>query len=123
MHGCPLRLGPYLEVECMNQSEINFSRTAQSQWFWQGAICHVWTSQLDKHLIHSQKERLAYKLVDEIWLSIGGLQKKHEDSNKEILHRRSFGLTKQTTRKSLVTFGQSYQPYISNVFYIFIDIY
>ena len=27
MHGCPLRLGLYLKVECMNQSETNFSRT------------------------------------------------------------------------------------------------
>ena len=61
---CPLRLGLYLKVECMNQSETNFSRTAQSQRFWQGAICHVWTFQLDKHWGHSQKERLAYKLVD-----------------------------------------------------------
>ena len=64
MHGCPLCLGPYLEVECMNQSETNFSRTAQFQRFWQGAICHIWTSQLDKNWRHSQKERLAYKLVD-----------------------------------------------------------
>ena len=64
MHGCPLHLGPYLEVECMNQSETNFSRTAQFQRFWQGAICHIWTSQLDKHWRHSQKERLAYELVD-----------------------------------------------------------
>ena len=46
----------------MNQSETNFSRTAQSQRFWQGAICHVWTSKLDKHWRHSQKERLAYKI-------------------------------------------------------------
>ena len=64
MHGCPLRLGPYLEVDCMNQSETNFSRTAQSKWFWQGAICNVWTFQLDKHWRHSQKERLTYNLVD-----------------------------------------------------------
>ena len=34
MHGCALHLGPYLEVDCMNQSETNFSRTAQSQRFW-----------------------------------------------------------------------------------------
>ena len=47
--GCPLRLGLYLKVECMNLSETNFSRTAESQWLWQGAICHVWTSQFDKH--------------------------------------------------------------------------
>ena len=64
MHGCPSRLGPYLEVECMNRHETNFSRTTQSQRFWQGAIWHVWTSQFDKHWRHSQKERLAYKLVD-----------------------------------------------------------
>ena len=64
MHGCPLSLGPYLEVECINQSETNFSRTAQSQQFWQGGICHVWTFQSDKHWRHSQKERLANKLVD-----------------------------------------------------------
>ena len=64
MHGCPLCLGTYLKVECMNQSETNLSRTAQSHWFWQGAICHVWTSQLDQRWRHSQKERLAYKLVD-----------------------------------------------------------
>ena len=62
--GCPLRLGPYLKVECMSQSETNFSRTAHSQRFWQGAICHIWTSKLDKHCRHSQKESLAYKLVD-----------------------------------------------------------
>ena len=63
--GCPLRLGLYLKVECMNLSETNFSRTAESQRLWQGAICHVWTSQFDKHWRHSQKQRLAYKLVDE----------------------------------------------------------
>ena len=28
--GCPLRLGLYLKVECMNQSETNYSRTAES---------------------------------------------------------------------------------------------
>ena len=27
MHGCPLRLGPHLVVDSMNQSETNFSRT------------------------------------------------------------------------------------------------
>ena len=64
MHGCPLRLGPHLVVDSMNQSETNFSSTAQSQRFLQGAICNVWTSQLDKHWRHSQKERLPYKLVD-----------------------------------------------------------
>ena len=66
MYGCSLRLGLYLKVDCMNQSETNFSRTAQSQRFWQGAICHVWTSKLDKHWRHSQKERLTYKLVDRL---------------------------------------------------------
>ena len=69
MHGCPSCLGPYLKVECMNQSETNFSRTAHSQRFWQGAICQVWTSQLDKHWQHSQKETLAYKLVDRLEVS------------------------------------------------------
>ena len=64
MHGCPSRLGPYLQVECMNQSKTNFSRTAQSQRGWQGAIWHIWTSKCDKHWRHSHKERLAYKLVD-----------------------------------------------------------
>ena len=64
MHGCPLRLGPHLVVDSMKKSETKFSSTAQSQRFLQGAICNVWTSQLDKHWRHSQKERLAYKLVD-----------------------------------------------------------
>ena len=33
--GCPLHLGLYLKVECMNLSETNFSRTAKSQQrFW-----------------------------------------------------------------------------------------
>ena len=54
--GCPLRLGLYLKVECMNLSETNFSRTAESQRLWQGAICHVWTSQLNKHWRQSQKQ-------------------------------------------------------------------
>ena len=36
--GCPLRLGLYLKVECMNLSETNFGRTAESQWLWQGAM-------------------------------------------------------------------------------------
>ena len=47
--GCPLRLGLYLKVERMNLSETNFSRTAESQQLWQGAICHIWTFQFDKH--------------------------------------------------------------------------
>ena len=54
--GCPLRLGLYLKVECMNLSETNFSRTAESQRLWQGAICHVWTSQFNKHWRQSQKQ-------------------------------------------------------------------
>ena len=29
--GCPLRLGLYLKVKCMNRSETNFSRTTESQ--------------------------------------------------------------------------------------------
>ena len=57
-----LRLGLYLKVECMNQSETNFSRSAHSQRFWQGAICHVWTSQFDKHWGQSQK--LKYNIRD-----------------------------------------------------------
>ena len=31
---CPIRLGLYLKVECMNQSETKFSRTAESQGLW-----------------------------------------------------------------------------------------
>ena len=70
MHGFPSCLGQYLEVECLNWNETNFSRTTQSQRFWQGVIWHVWTSQFDKHWRHSQKERLAYKLVDANWHKI-----------------------------------------------------
>ena len=62
--GCPLRLGLYLKVECMNLSETNFSRTAESQRLWQGAICHVWTSQFDKHWRHSQKQLQKYNNRD-----------------------------------------------------------
>ena len=61
----------------MNRSETNFSRTAESQWLWQGAICHVWTSQFDKHWRHSQKERLAYKLVDIYLDLVHSLDLKH----------------------------------------------
>ena len=64
MHGCLLRLGPYLEVECMNQSETNFSITAEFQQLWQGAISHVWTSQFDKHWQHSQKQLQKYDIRD-----------------------------------------------------------
>ena len=62
--GCPLRLGLYLKVECMNLSETNFSRTAESQWLWQGAICHFWTSQFDKHWQQSQKQLQKYNIRD-----------------------------------------------------------
>ena len=62
--GCPLRLGLYLKVECMNLSETNFSRTAESQRLWQGAICHVWTSQFDKHWRQSQKQLQKYNIRD-----------------------------------------------------------
>ena len=62
--GCPLRWGLYLKVECMNLSETNFSRTAESQWLWQGAICHVWTSQFNKHWRQSQKQLQKYDIRD-----------------------------------------------------------
>ena len=62
--GCPLRLGLYLKVECMNLSETNFSRTAESQRLWQGAICHVWTSQFNKHWRQSQKQLQKYDIRD-----------------------------------------------------------
>ena len=61
---CPLRLGLYLKVECMNLSETNFSRTAESQRLWQGAICHVWTLQFDKHWRQSQKQLQKYNIRD-----------------------------------------------------------
>ena len=48
----------------MNLSETNFSRTAESQWLWQGAICHIWTSQLDKHWRHLQKQLQKYNVRD-----------------------------------------------------------
>ena len=54
----------YLKVECMNLSETNFSRTAESQRLWQGAICHVWTSQFDKHWRQSQKQLQKYNIRD-----------------------------------------------------------
>ena len=59
-----LRLGLYLKVECMNQSETNFSITAEFQQLWQGAISHVWTSQFDKHWQHSQKQLQKYDIRD-----------------------------------------------------------
>ena len=71
MHECPLLLGPYLEVEWINQSETNFSRAAQSQRFWQGVICHVWKSQFYKHWRHSQKKE--YELVDEPLTILSGV--------------------------------------------------
>ena len=64
MHGCPLHLEPYLEVECMNQNETNFSRTAKSQRLWQGAICHIWTYQFNKHWRQSQKQLQKYNIRD-----------------------------------------------------------
>ena len=54
----------YLKVECMNRDETNFSRTAKSQRLWQGAICHIWTSQFDKHCRHSQKQLQKYSIRD-----------------------------------------------------------
>ena len=62
--GCPLRLGLYLKVECMNRSETIFSRTPESQQIWQGAICYVWTSQFDKHWRQSQKQLQNYYIRD-----------------------------------------------------------
>ena len=59
-----LRLGLYLKVECMNLSETNFNRTAESQRLWQGAICHVWTFQFDKHWRQSQKQLQKYNIRD-----------------------------------------------------------
>ena len=61
---CPLRLGLYLKVECINLSETNFSITAESHRLWQGAICHVWTSQFDKHWWQSQKQLQKYNIRD-----------------------------------------------------------
>ena len=63
--GCPLRLGLYLKVECMNL-ETNFSRIAESQRLWQGAICNVWTSQFDKHWRQSQNQLQKYNIRDEM---------------------------------------------------------
>ena len=57
-------MGLYLKVECMNQSETNFSITAEFQQLWQGAISHVWTSQFDKHWQHSQKQLQKYNIRD-----------------------------------------------------------
>ena len=65
--GCPLHLGLNLKVECMNLSETNFSRIAESQKLWQGAICHVWTSQFNKHWRQSQKENYKTTILD-IWI-------------------------------------------------------
>ena len=62
--GCPLRLGLYLKVECMVQSETNLSRTPESQRLLQGAICHVWTSQFNKHRQQSQKQLQKYNIRD-----------------------------------------------------------
>ena len=62
--GCPLCFGLYLKVECMNLSETNFSRTAESQQLWQGAICHVGTSQFDKHWRHLQKRLQKYNIQE-----------------------------------------------------------
>ena len=64
--GCPLRLELYLKVECMNLSETNFSRTAESQRLWQGAIFHVWTSQFDKHWRQLQKQLQKFKRKEKI---------------------------------------------------------
>ena len=57
-------MGLYLRVECMNLIETNFSRTAESQRLWQGAICHVWTSQFNKHWRQSQKQLQKYDIRD-----------------------------------------------------------
>ena len=62
--GYPLRLGLYLKVERMNLNETNFGRTAESQRSWQGAICHVWTLQFDKHWRQSQKQLQKYNIRD-----------------------------------------------------------
>ena len=75
--GCPLRLGLYLKVECMNLSETNFSRTAESQRLWQGAICHVWTSQFDKHWRQSQKQLQKYNIRN----TPAQLMKQNKDTN------------------------------------------
>ena len=45
----------------MNLIETNFSRTAESQWLWQGAI---WTFQFDKLWRHSQKQLQKYNIRD-----------------------------------------------------------
>ena len=62
--GCPLRLGLYLKVECMNLSKPNFSRITEFQGLWQGVICHVWTFQFDKHWRQSQKQLQKYNIRD-----------------------------------------------------------
>ena len=54
--GCPLHLGLYFKVECVNLSETNLSKTAESQGLWQGVVCHVLTSQFDKRWQQSQKQ-------------------------------------------------------------------
>ena len=54
----------YLKVECINLRETNFSSTAESQRLWQGAICHVWTSQFNRHWRKSQKQLQKYNITD-----------------------------------------------------------
>ena len=49
---------------CINRGETNFSRSPKFQWLWQGAIYHVWTSQIDKHWRHSQKRLQKYDIRD-----------------------------------------------------------
>ena len=61
---CPLHLELYLKVQCMNGSETNFSRTAESQRLWQGAICHVCIFQFNKHWRQSQKQLQKYNIRD-----------------------------------------------------------
>ena len=58
-------------VESQSSSGYGFScigglAGAQKKWLWQGAIYHIWTSQIDKHWRHSQKRLQKYDIRDMI---------------------------------------------------------
>ena len=80
--GSPLRLGLFFKVECMNLSETN--------WLWQGAICHVWTFQFDKHWQHSQKQLQKYNVKerdirDDILMIFKSVQVQHTFKEQIVL--------------------------------------
>ena len=66
--------------------ETSFSRAVESQRLWQGAICHVWTSQFDKHWRQSQKQLQKYNIRDVLKRSSVKILRLHiERMNSKIL--------------------------------------